>query len=120
MPVPQPKDKLIEKVHKMRVVVGDYLSKLEKEEVRKTFLSDLKDLNYYIRKDIKNVSDEGMSLVENIFLRCRKDGMDFNRSYEVSKSFYSRDYAKLERSELLLSIYEVVKGIHDRVIKVEK
>lgn len=106
-----------EKIQKSISILSNYIAELENKETRNKFNFELLNIGQEAKKDIDNLTNTGLSMIENIYLRCRKDGINENGSYAVAKNIYNREYAKVNKTDLLRSMEEVLKGIRAKVYK---
>jgi len=97
-------------------MLDNHIEKLEKEDIREMFAPELPALSIRIRKDIKGVSSNGIKMIEDVYLKCRKDNKEVEGSYEVAKSIFQREYEKVSKGDIVYSVYNIVKDIYDNVM----
>lgn len=102
------------KLQKAINIFDDYISQMEKQEVRKEFKDDLNNVVTKAKQEIENLTATGLLLVEDIYLRCRKDGLENDKSYEIAKAIHNREYKNIDRCDILRSIEEVLKNIKSK------
>lgn len=92
------------------------LKKMEKDELFKMYEPEIKEMYSRVEKDINNISEYGKLFIIDIYLRSRQDGNEVEKSLELAKSFYQKEYKKLERFNVLKSLEAVLANIKTRLV----
>lgn len=114
------KSNVIKTLKNIRQTIGNHIYFIEKQEKFNLYKPELDNLEIEIRKDIKDMTEEGFAIIKDVFMRCRDDGNDYVKSYNIAKSFYNREYIEIDRIDTLRSIETVLKGLAYKVNKARK